>query len=143
MTLIDIDHFKQVNDKYGHTTGDAVLRELGSLLSLNSRSQDKTYRFGGEEFILLHVCDSDAAFNATLERLMAQIRAHNFITPTGTLQITVTCGAVHAVGDEALQTLIEKADRAMYLGKQQGRDRIIFCPHKNQAASNAGEAICW
>lgn len=143
LTLIDIDHFKQVNDKYGHTTGDAVLRELGSLLSLNSRSQDKTYRFGGEEFILLHVCDSDAAFNATLERLMAQIRAHNFITPTGTLQITVTCGAVHAVGDEALQTLIEKADRAMYLGKQQGRDRIIFCPHKNQAASNAGEAICW
>lgn len=143
LTLIDIDHFKQVNDKYGHTTGDAVLRELGSLLYLNSRSQDKTYRFGGEEFILLHVCDSDAAFNATLERLMAQIRAHNFVTPTGTLQITVTCGAVHAVGDEELQTLIEQADRAMYLGKQQGRNRIFFCPHLKQAPGSAGEAICW
>lgn len=128
LTLVDIDHFKQVNDQHGHTTGDAVLRELGSLLSLNSRSRDKTYRFGGEEFILLHICESDAAFIATLERLMMQIRAHDFITPTGTLQITVTCGAVQAVGNEDLQTLIERADRAMYEGKNQGRNRIIFRP---------------
>lgn len=128
LTLIDIDHFKRVNDQYGHTTGDAVLRELGSLLSLNSRSQDKTYRFGGEEFILLHHCENDATFAAALERLITQIRAHEFITPTGTLQITVTCGAARAQQDDDLQTLIEIADRAMYAGKQQGRNRIIFPP---------------
>jgi len=143
LTLIDIDHFKQVNDKYGHTTGDAVLQELGNLLALNSRSQDKTYRFGGEEFIQLHICDDDAAFNATLKRLMTKIREHNFITPTGTLQITVTCGAVHVAGDDALQTLIEKADRAMYLGKQQGRDRVIFRSSQIQEPNQAGEAVCW
>lgn len=128
LTLIDIDHFKRVNDQHGHTTGDAVLRELGSLLSRSSRSQDKTYRFGGEEFILLYLCENDAAFTAALERLITQIRAHEFITPTGTLQITVTCGAVRAQQDDDLQTLIETADRAMYAGKQQGRNRIIFQP---------------
>lgn len=123
--LIDIDHFKKINDKYGHNVGDMVLKEVSSILSANTRSNDQSCRWGGEEFvILLDDCDINAA------QQRAEALRHNIeITPLpyreGIIQVTASCGVAEYRAGETLSMLINRADIALYQAKQQGRNQVV------------------
>ena len=120
--MIDVDHFKGVNDQYGHQAGDDVLRRLGTVFAHHVRTDDVVYRYGGEEFcVLLPGADIDEA-QCVADRLVGAARGINL--PNGA-NITVSVGIAGADGDELILA-IEQADRALYLAKQQGRDRAVL-----------------
>lgn len=120
--MIDVDHFKGVNDAYGHQAGDDILKRLGTVFAHHVRSDDVVYRYGGEEFcVLLPSADIDEA-RCVADRIVEAARDINL--PNGA-NITVSVGIAGAIGDE-LTTAIEHADRALYLAKQQGRDRVVL-----------------
>lgn len=128
LLLLDIDHFKRVNDTHGHQAGDAVLKGLGELLRRETRAIDRTCRYGGEEItVILPNTDFETAASAA-ERLRAAAEAHPFDVNTGApLRITVSIGVaswpVHA--DNALM-LVAAADLALYAAKQNGRNLVIL-----------------
>lgn len=126
LTLLDVDGFRDINDKHGHVYGDAVLRELGSYLLFAIRNEEKAYRFGGEEFIIIHECENDAAFFAAMAKIMCGIRAHLFITSKSTLRMTVTCGSCKIKENAILQSVIDEAEHTMQYGKEQGRNRAVY-----------------
>jgi len=127
LLLLDIDHFKRVNDTYGHLAGDAVLKELGELMGDEARAIDHVCRYGGEEItIILPETDLDGATN-TAERLRAVVEAQPFeangIAP---LRITVSIGvASFPVHADSAQALVAAADTALYAVKQGGRNLVI------------------
>jgi diguanylate cyclase (GGDEF)-like protein len=126
LMLIDIDHFKTVNDTYGHLTGDAVLIEIASLLQSAMRPTDIVARYGGEEFAVL-VSNADLEATAAFaEELSSRIQAHVIRdAETGVdLSVTVSIGvASGACGTEGWRQLIASADEALYCAKKQGRNR--------------------
>src|ERR1700680_279667 len=119
--MIDLDHFKQVNDSYGHLNGDAVLAELATLLTAAARESDVCARDGGEEFgIILHETTETGA-RTLAERIRAKVAAATF---PGGLKLTISIG-VAATADPALFTsLMERADQALYAAKQNGRNQV-------------------
>jgi two-component system, cell cycle response regulator len=129
--LVDIDHFKQFNDRHGHRTGDAVLAAVARTLGREVRTGDQAFRFGGEEFALL-VADADPAGLASLgERLRAAIAARSVVAPAGAswrgrLAVTASIGGALApeVGVATKEALVEAADRALYQAKEEGRNRV-------------------
>jgi diguanylate cyclase (GGDEF)-like protein len=136
VALCDIDHFKQVNDQYGHLEGDNVLRTLGSLLSDKTifRSTDISGRYGGEEFLLLFPDTSMRNARVPLEKLMTAVRNLRFRigqekTITITITITISIGVAELnPKDSNIDSIIKRADDAFYKAKQTGRDKIVFCP---------------
>lgn len=123
--LIDIDHFKKINDKYGHNVGDLVLQEISALLSANTRSSDQPCRWGGEEFvILLDDCDINAA-QQRAEALRQNIEITHLPYREGAIQVTVSCGVAEYRAGETLSMLINRADIALYQAKQQGRNQVV------------------
>ena len=127
LLLLDVDHFKRVNDTHGHPAGDAVLRGLGELLIRQARAIDHVCRYGGEEItVILPETDLDAAARFA-ERLRAAVEAQPFDVDTGApLRMTVSIGVAswptHA--DNA-QALVAAADAALYAAKQRGRNRVV------------------
>ena len=119
--LLDIDHFKHVNDHHGHTVGDSVLRQFATLLRNNVRSIDKVGRLGGEEFLVI-LPEIDAEQAQAVARTL-QERIHQFDFDT-VLRKTASFGITHFRGDENPQSMLERADRALYRAKANGRDRI-------------------
>jgi diguanylate cyclase (GGDEF)-like protein len=126
LIMVDIDFFKQVNDSYGHATGDVVLQLVSKKIQENCRENDLVCRWGGEEFIVL---SSDAIHDdATIlaERLRTEIENTIFIHGQQTLRLTVSIGVANAAEDENCEKLIARADDALYLAKTSGRNRAIF-----------------
>lgn len=128
LLLIDIDHFKNVNDTYGHTAGDAVLTQLGSVLTASCRSFDIVSRNGGEEFsVLLPDCPTNQALEVA-ERIRKAVKNKTFLLPDGnSIKISVSIGA--ATYPDTVQNLGEifrQADEALYRAKRSGRDKV--CP---------------
>lgn len=127
LLLLDIDHFKRVNDTQGHLAGDAVLKGLGELLSRQARAIDRVCRYGGEEItVILPETDLETAANVA-ERMRAAVDAQLFEFNGGVpLRITVSIGVAsfpeHA---DNVQALVAAADAAMYIAKQSGRNRVI------------------
>jgi diguanylate cyclase (GGDEF)-like protein len=119
--MIDIDHFKAVNDMYGHLNGDAVLAELATILTAGARESDVCARYGGEEFgMVLHETTEPGA-RTLAERIRAKVAAATF---PGDLKLTISIG-VAATDEPALFTsLIERADQALYAAKQGGRNQV-------------------
>jgi diguanylate cyclase (GGDEF)-like protein len=119
--MIDLDHFKQVNDTYGHLNGDAVLAELASILEHGARESDVCARYGGEEFgVILHET-TEAGARTLAERIRAKVAAATF---PGGLKLTISIG-VAATDEPALfTTLMERADQALYAAKQGGRNQV-------------------
>ena len=119
--MIDLDHFKQVNDTYGHLNGDAVLFELAKILTSGARESDVCARYGGEEFgIILHETTEQGA-RTLAERIRAKVAAATF---PGGLKLTISIG-VAATDEPALFTaLMELADQALYAAKQGGRNQV-------------------
>jgi diguanylate cyclase (GGDEF)-like protein len=123
---LDLDHFKSVNDTYGHIAGDLVLREVGARLSQNARGGDMVARTGGEEFtILLPDTDPAGACRAG-ERICDAVRGIPFVVNGKRIDLTVSVGVVSssAARDDAAANLKERADEALYAAKRGGRDRV-------------------
>src|SRR5438067_2739406 len=128
--MIDLDHFKQVNDTYGHLNGDAVLAELAQILKTGARESDVCARYGGEEFgLILHETTEPGA-RTLAERIRAKVAAATF---PGGLKLTISIG-VAATGEPALFTqLIDRADQALYTAKQSGRNQVRVADMKAPA----------
>jgi diguanylate cyclase (GGDEF)-like protein len=120
--LLDLDHFKWVNDNHGHDFGDRVLTELAARLSASVGAEDLVCRWGGEEVVLLFVYGEAANLARIGERLRATVSDHPF--QDGALELTVSGGLTDWHEGEALQAAIDRADRLLYCAKQNGRNRI-------------------
>lgn len=128
MLLVDIDHFKDINDSYGHPAGDYVLKEIGKLLSQSCRSYDVVSRNGGEEFsILLPGCSPERALEIA-ERVRAGVEKREFIVESGQhVQLTVSIGASIFEGTSmSVEKLIRITDQALYRAKRNGRNQICL-----------------
>jgi diguanylate cyclase (GGDEF)-like protein len=125
--MMDLDHFKQVNDTYGHLQGDQVLAELAKILIAGKRESDVAARYGGEEFaLILHETSAEGAL-ILAERIRASVEEATF---PGGLKITISIG-VAATDDEARFTsLMEKADEALYEAKEGGRNKVVLADMK-------------
>ena len=125
MLAIDVDHFKLVNDEYGHLTGDEVLREMGARLRETARAGDVVARIGGEEFEILAPDTNAAGAHILAERVQAAFRGKPFASLGGTRSIGVSIGIASAEAhtDQIAVALIARADEALYVAKRNGRDR--------------------
>ena len=126
LILIDVDHFKRINDTYGHPGGDAVLVQLADVLVACSRSTDVVSRLGGDEIALLLPGCSAATLVDRAEEVLAQIRGHRFAVGDGRfVAVSISGGLAHAPSDAAdLRSLYAAADHALYRAKHLGRDQI-------------------
>lgn len=127
--LVDIDHFKSVNDRFGHTTGDRVLQTVAEVLSGTVRSGDFVFRYGGEEFLIVAVEVDDERARAIAEKLRAGVAAERIALAGGaTLTTTISIGIAVHDGHPDFQRLVERADHGLYRAKQAGRDTWIVEP---------------
>lgn len=123
LALLDIDHFKQVNDRHGHAVGDEVLIALASLLEQHSRKTDQLFRFGGEEFVLLLPGVSPAGLKVAMNNLQQVLRA-SLRSPDG--RVTLSFGVAMLQASDTRDSWLERADAALYQAKNTGRDQIIY-----------------
>ena len=127
LAIIDVDHFKRVNDQYSHTVGDAVLREVGRLLSGTIRVSDVPARVGGEEFALLFHDSTLEQALVTCERLRQLFHEQRNWAGVASLQINFSAGLVQWSGEgEDEEAFVQRSDDALYQAKQTGRDRICI-----------------
>src|SRR5689334_6181653 len=127
LLMVDIDHFKAINDRHGHLAGDACLRALAALLLSSVRAVDMVARFGGEEFLVLQPEMSADQSLVAAERIRSHVHAHPVEIKKGALpvELTVSVGAATSMGAElTLEGLIARADEAVYRAKREGRNRI-------------------
>jgi two-component system cell cycle response regulator len=128
MLLLDVDHFKSVNDTHGHQVGDAVLREVGKCLRGSVRVYDHVARWGGEEFVVALPQANAAEAAVVAERIRARIAGVVIPTVTAALSVTASVGIAARRAGEQLDGLIERADQAMYLAKTGGRNQVVTAP---------------
>lgn len=122
LMMLDLDHFKKVNDAHGHLVGDEVLKVFADKIREGVRETDVAARFGGEEFaVLLPETDEEGAL-ACAQRILRATRAHRFRTGGGEFGVTASAGVAQLTDDE--RDLLDLADRALYAAKQAGRDRV-------------------
>jgi len=125
--MLDVDHFKRVNDRYGHHVGDQVLRTLAERCKSALRSGDVLGRYGGEEFaILLPGTSQQNAATALAERIRRKVAEDPIDTDAGAVKVTVSVGVAEM--DEAMshpEDLFKRADAALYEAKQAGRNRVV------------------
>lgn len=123
LLIADIDHFKEVNDSYGHAAGDAAIADLGAILKFEMRKHDRVFRFGGEEFVMLLDVDTPEDLRAAGERLRQAVR-NGLRGPAG--RITVSLGGAMAGKEERWQEWFSLADEALYRAKNNGRDSSVI-----------------
>lgn len=124
--FFDLDHFKKVNDTYGHDAGDFILREFSAMIRGQFLGpKDVFARYGGEEFIILLANTGITAAQETAEKIRAAIETHAFVYEGKRLPITTSLGVAEIQSDtESAQTLLKNADKALYSAKQNGRNRV-------------------
>ncbi len=125
LLLLDIDNFKKYNDTYGHLEGDKVLVRLGQAIHTCLRSMDSAYRYGGEEFtVILPETKGEEAL-AVAERIRTVVENESFSPRSDTkAPITISLGVTEFYPKEKIETFVKRADEAMYLSKDQGRNRV-------------------
>lgn len=125
LIMLDIDHFKSINDQYGHLTGDKVLKEIASIIVKNLRASSSVYRYGGEEIVIILPHTLLAGAHATAERLRKKIEARKFSTDEDEkIRVTVSLGVTaYEKGITDMRDLMRRADQALYRAKQNGRNR--------------------
>jgi diguanylate cyclase (GGDEF)-like protein len=124
LLVVDADHFKRVNDTFGHAGGDEVLRAIAQILQSTLRSEDVVCRYGGEEFVAVMPGADLALAAARAEALRACIEATPIATDSGLVRITVSIGAGLAEPDDTPVSAFKRADEAVYRAKQSGRNRV-------------------
>jgi len=125
LLMLDVDYFKQYNDRFGHPAGDSLLREVGGLLSAATRTEDLTARYGGEEFAILLPHTELAVAEQVAERVRSSVESHPFPHDRVTVSIGVAALHQHARGADSL---IQAADLALYMAKENGRNRVEVAP---------------
>jgi two-component system cell cycle response regulator len=124
LIMIDVDHFKDINDTYGHLCGDIVLKETGKLLNNQKRVNDLVCRYGGEEFaVFLPNTDMDGLV-IYCEKIRRTVEKHIFRYQLEKLHITISLGFTSSVGAESPREMIAQADKALYQAKEKGRNRV-------------------
>lgn len=124
LLILDIDHFKKINDRYGHPAGDAVLAHLAQLLRASLRNVDIVGRIGGEEFAVVLVETNAAMAAPVIDRLLERIRETTVTLADGMpLQFTASIGSTEILWGDTIDTAIQRADEALYTAKNAGRDR--------------------
>lgn len=140
--LLDLDHFKGINDKHGHASGDAVLSSTGGMLSKQARKGDLVARWGGEEFlVVLHATPAEGATIAA-ERVRRSICDLRVSTPAGErIPVSASIGVSSFQSGDGIDALIDRADRAMYQAKSGGRNRVVSAPLAPTAPAADAETV--
>ena len=125
VAMIDLDFFKQINDRFGHPIGDEVLRSFAIAVGANARAMDRLGRYGGEEFLLVLPCISGEQATETVDRLRAIIAGLDWSAISNDLQVSVSAGVTQARPNEAVEDIVARADAALYRAKDAGRNRVI------------------
>ncbi|MGF6558065.1 diguanylate cyclase (GGDEF)-like protein [Pseudomonas sp. S30_BP2TU TE3576] len=122
--MLDIDHFKQVNDTHGHSTGDDVLKAVAASIKNQLRNVDMVFRYGGEEFLILlsNTCREAAAMVG--ERLRFAVQSEEYLADGHTIVLTVSIGCSTLLPGESAESLLRRADSALYVAKREGRNRL-------------------
>lgn len=123
--VMDIDHFKSINDTYGHNAGDLILASLGGIFKEQITSPHVVGRFGGEEFVLIFDCDSNSA-GRIVESIRAKIKSYDFIYKSDTINITISGGICDRSKMESGCNPLDIADKFLYDAKKAGRDRLVI-----------------
>jgi len=134
LAMLDLDHFKAVNDRYGHEAGDQVLVDLAELLRSHSRQEDRLFRFGGEEFVLLLPGVDEASLFTVCDKLrevIAQSLSH------AEMKVTLSIGAAALRAGEDWQSWLVRADKALYAAKEAGRNRVCVAPPSADGPSSS------
>jgi diguanylate cyclase len=123
LLVVDVDHFKQVNDRFGHAAGDRALKALAERLAGNVREADFLARYGGEEFVVLMPKTDRTAAATAAEKLRALVETCPFQYREARVPITVSCGVAEFLPGDTAEQVFDRADRALYRAKQAGRNR--------------------
>ena len=124
IALIDVDHFKRINDSFGHPTGDEVLRAFAITMFANIRGIDRFGRYGGEEFLLVLPDTTEESAARMLDRLRTIVAGLDWSAFSPTMQVTISAGVSTLRQKESSESFLARADRALYASKAQGRNRI-------------------
>lgn len=127
--MIDIDHFKKINDTYGHLAGDAVLVQIARIFQETLRNVDTAGRYGGEEFLVILAETNGQKAKRTAERIRQAVEQHTFTYEESSLKITISIGVARVLKNEKNEnSLISRADQALYQAKTTGRNRVVYRP---------------
>ncbi len=127
--IIDLDKFKEINDRYGHATGDLVLKGVATCIKRALRGEDQVYRYGGEEFVVLSEITSPDGAGIAVQRILDAIRSIDLCSLEGVeIHPTATIGVALMQKGESFKHLLHRADIALYEGKDAGRNRYVISP---------------
>jgi len=125
--LIDLDHFKKINDQYGHDAGDSILRQIAEILMTSVRAGDFVFRYGGEEFLTVLNSVSRNHAQMVAEKIRQNIQHHNFeINSKTKLKITASIGIAIHDGHPDFNNIVQHSDNALYQAKENGRNQVVF-----------------
>ncbi len=128
LLMIDIDDFKKINDTYGHIAGDKVLIFIANMLKKTLRDGDKIFRYGGEEFVIVLNRIALDGCELVAERLLELVRSGKLISKDGQISVTMSIGATQFRAEDTIETLVTRADKALYLAKNSGKDQLKVSP---------------
>uniref|UniRef100_A0A7C4MQB8 diguanylate cyclase n=1 Tax=Desulfatirhabdium butyrativorans TaxID=340467 RepID=A0A7C4MQB8_9BACT len=136
LLMMDVDHFKKFNDRYGHLNGDIALAHVGSLVNLSLRAMDSAYRYGGEEFAVILPVTMGEEAKVVAERIRLKVEKSPVTLDDGSsVPVTLSIGVVDHVSGETANQLIRRADEALYISKESGRNRTTFLPAEARSAA--------
>ena len=126
LLMLDIDHFKRINDNHGHSAGDDVLKAVAASIKNQLRNVDMVFRFGGEEFLILLSNTSREAAAMVGERLRFAVQAEEYLADGHAIELTVSLGCSTLLPGESADSLLRRADSALYVAKREGRNRLAM-----------------
>ncbi|CRM73833.1 hypothetical protein AOA59_10420 [Pseudomonas sp. 2822-15] len=126
LLMLDIDHFKKINDTHGHAAGDIVLRAVADSIKSQLRNVDMVFRFGGEEFLILLSNTGRDAAGLVGERLRRAAEAKDYWADGKRIELTVSLGCSTLLAAESAESLLRRADNALYVAKREGRNRLAM-----------------
>jgi two-component system, cell cycle response regulator len=141
--MVDVDHFKRINDRYGHVTGDLILREVSSVIRESTRAEDLVARYGGEEFILALPASSPELAAERADRIRMNVGARRIRTSGGEVRVTVSIGLAYRSHESPIRpmSLIEAADEALYQAKADGRNCVILAQQALSPMSRETQSV--
>ncbi|MFC4058911.1 diguanylate cyclase [Planomonospora corallina] len=140
VAILDIDHFKQINDRYGHGAGDQVLMRFAKLVGGQVRVDDVLARYGGEEFVLVLPGATGGQAAERVDTIRRWVTAGRLPAGGHTLSVTFSAGVAALTGEQKAEDLLHSADEALYAAKRAGRNRVVLAPAEDASGSPAPEA---
>ena len=125
LVLLDVDHFKQINDTYGHLVGDTVLTEIAQTIKECSRDSDIVFRYGGEEFVMVLANTGVSGAKRVAERVRKAVEKHVIDSANGQISATISAGVTTIRDKDTANDILARADRLMYQAKDLGRNRVV------------------